>query len=528
MYTFPQFLKAIQDRKDRTDADSNPRPGVSLASDFLATFAGAMGGTKGLSKHFGNVKEDQFANAIKRASEILVFHTGDQVVTGGKTTGGTFGTLEAKDVQPTPNSVLDFECVLTSKRKDRDGDILHPDGADIDPKMPLLWQHMPFEPLGKYVGTTLQNGELVKGRCAIADTALGRDAAVLTEFGALRISHGFQPTKFEPQKVEKEGDFNGWEVFKYHMMEVSLVSVPSNTDAVITALSREKLHHPAVKEWAGVMNAARSKFVNVGQLPGGGNVVVNLNLGDAITKALGGNPAPTPTPPPPAKKTPAAPPPKKDDPPPTDPPATDPPPAEGEGEGEQKPVLMSDISDIISGVAGMSGLPDEAANRLTVVEGQLDGLATIIETANEKIGEAAGQGDIAGIIAGVKDVIEDAIAKLNGIAEELGRIKDIADMPGDANTKIGEALGMIQTVNDALSAMVSSASDVQTDDAGGGEGGEPLDPLAPSDSDGKGYSKAAQYYAGKLLGLMLMGKRLPPVMIRNLRGEFRTQLQPAG
>ncbi len=132
--------------------------------------------------------------------------------------------------------VLTFDAVVTSKRRDRDGDVLEPAGARIDPCCPLLWQHDPTRPIGRLLDVTRQDEQAVEARFAIADTPLGREAAKLVRFGSLRISHGFQPTKFEPLDEGGEADpfDQGWHVLEYDVLEVSLVSIPSNVDAVIS------------------------------------------------------------------------------------------------------------------------------------------------------------------------------------------------------------------------------------------------------------------------------------------------------
>jgi HK97 family phage major capsid protein len=82
----------------------------------------------------------------------------------------------------------------------------------------------------------------------------------LIEFGALRISHGFAPLQYE-EMVDDDDKFVGWHIKEYEIMEVSLVSVPSNVDAVITAYGEEKLSHPVVKEWAKGFYDKRPKSV---------------------------------------------------------------------------------------------------------------------------------------------------------------------------------------------------------------------------------------------------------------------------
>ena len=204
------------------------RWGVRTAKDYLATFGGAPAGVD---------SPELWQEKLAEAESKLVYGDEDMAVLDAK--------MLAKPLRKTPGSILDFACVMTSTATDRDGDTLKSEGAEIDPAMPLLWQHMPISPIGKFVGELGRTDKNVTVQCAIADVPLGRDAATLVEFGALRISHGFRPVKAEPKK-----DGKGWVVEKFSVFEISLVSVPANTQAVITALSREKLCHPMVKSWA--------------------------------------------------------------------------------------------------------------------------------------------------------------------------------------------------------------------------------------------------------------------------------------
>ena len=140
--------------------------------------------------------------------------------------------------------IAEFDAVITSSKEDRDGDIMQAKGANVDPKMPLLWQHDPTQPIGRFKGVTHRDNDKVAGQFALADTELGRDALTLLKLGALRISHGFRPIEFEPRKS------GGFHIKSFEVVEASLVSVPANTDAVITALNTGKFHSPTVKSWA--------------------------------------------------------------------------------------------------------------------------------------------------------------------------------------------------------------------------------------------------------------------------------------
>lgn len=188
-------------------------------------------------------------DSIQQAADKLTYCSPDLVVRQAKKTA-------------IPNSILEFDHVITTTRKDRDGDILESGGATLDYKMPLLWQHMSAQPIGRLARITEHTDSLIAGKSVILDTALGRDAAVLVEGGALRISHGFRPQKWEILKDGK-GNTTGVHISEFEIMEVSLVSVPANEDAVITAFSREKLASPLVKAWAGKLFENRKTVVSV-------------------------------------------------------------------------------------------------------------------------------------------------------------------------------------------------------------------------------------------------------------------------
>lgn len=140
-------------------------------------------------------------------------------------------------------AIAEFTGVITSTSKDRDGDILESAGATVDENLPLLWQHIPASPIGKLVSHAVEK-TFIMGHFLLADTELGRDAAKLISLNALRISHGFNATNAEPIKDE------GFHIKEFEIIEVSLVSVPANTDAVITAFGRGKFASPLIKSWA--------------------------------------------------------------------------------------------------------------------------------------------------------------------------------------------------------------------------------------------------------------------------------------
>lgn len=226
------------------------------------------------------------------AADLSILHTlqngpgGTKLVSGQpnpesrKQLDELIGEAEKSEVKP----LMVFECIITSTREDRDKDILESKGAEVDPAHPLLWQHIPMQPIGRHLRVTEQTDKLVKGGFAIAPTPLGQDAVTLVEFGALRISHGFLPMEFEPRSKTEGEETPGWRIRRFKVLETSLVSVPSNEDAIILAFSRSKLHHPLVKRWAASLKSLAPPMIvggwmkeAGGTLPAGG-ITVNVNL----------------------------------------------------------------------------------------------------------------------------------------------------------------------------------------------------------------------------------------------------------
>lgn len=307
-----KLLDAIRKRQARAG-------GIGFALWYAKTIQEVVPDRKSAEKYFGPGGEFLFQHSLKEAGNKLVFRNKDMKVLGGRwasKSDSLFGDPEEKARRSFAKAVkeakgggdlkacMHFEAVYTSKKRDRDGDILEPKGAEIDEGMPLLWQHNAAQPLGRHVAVTGKDDEQIKGHCAIADTELGRDAAILVEFGALRISHGFAPKEYEPLSEEEAKGRPGWHIKTYDMMEVSLVSIPSNTDAVITAFGRGKLHCPLMKSWAKRMHDVRATIVKGGfdktgrnKAGAGGagtggksgassNVVVNLNLQEGLKGLL--------------------------------------------------------------------------------------------------------------------------------------------------------------------------------------------------------------------------------------------------
>jgi hypothetical protein len=249
---FAELLRLITERGPTAD-------GIALASHYAAGLAPCLRDGTCQRDFFQIASPEKWGEVIEKASRQLVYTADDLELVGGVRVAGPGPVRQVgqkRVAAPRPGACMSFECVVTTTREDRDRDVLETAGADLDPKAPLLWQHIPMLPVGTVDEETGRSSKRLTASCSVVDNAQGNDAAQLADFGALRISHGFIPTEFEPREKKggKKDDatdpFPGWHVKKFKILEVSLVSIPSNEDAVITAFSRAKLAHPLIKAWA--------------------------------------------------------------------------------------------------------------------------------------------------------------------------------------------------------------------------------------------------------------------------------------
>ena len=140
---------------------------------------------------------------------------------------------------------------LTSNKEDRDKDVLHTGGAILDPKSPLLWQHMHPLPVGKVLTIIEQSDVMLRCASVLLDlNDLTSDIAKLIDADVLRFSHGFRALEFNQRKDDGDGEDmmgGGFDITKFEIMEASLVSVPSNTDAEMEVFSKGKFKSDFVK-----------------------------------------------------------------------------------------------------------------------------------------------------------------------------------------------------------------------------------------------------------------------------------------
>jgi HK97 family phage prohead protease len=159
----------------------------------------------------------------------------------------------------TPGSLLTFTAVATCSQRDRDGDVLKSSGAIMDKQMPLLFSHDPRLVVGRVLRTVSRSDNQVVVEASVIDfgdstgelAMLAKDCATLIRAGALRVSIGFDPLSYRALD-EKDGRFL---VEKFEVMELSLVAVPSNTGAVVQAITSGKCRSPIIKGYCSGLRA---------------------------------------------------------------------------------------------------------------------------------------------------------------------------------------------------------------------------------------------------------------------------------
>lgn len=254
-----EILKAIAERDLRKEGVY----GIRRAYDYVSPFVSCVGDEacqRALFRGLEGTDSGKLAEVVKASEQKLVYSNEDTVPLHEKlfsSTATMSDFCKSIDVEMPAKAIMVFANIVTTPKKDRDGDKLMTDGAQPDPKMPLLWHHMLPMPIGKMIKVLDHTPDRLMVASALIDSELGNDAAMLTEFGALRISHGFRPLEFELLGDGKADGQTGFKITKFEIMEESLVSVPSNTDAIILAHARGKLHDPTVKQWAKAFHDSR-------------------------------------------------------------------------------------------------------------------------------------------------------------------------------------------------------------------------------------------------------------------------------
>jgi hypothetical protein len=247
--------------------------GVSTADRYVKTVEQCVGHE--LCNRYVCSKSANWQDIITKASNSLVYSNED-MLTGSKLITSLTGWKEVLGIDDSTlelpkNTLMVFSHTLTTPRKDRDGDRLRSEGAKLDPKMLLLWQHIPTLPIGKMLAILEQNAKRVRNASCIIDmNDLCHDAAVMIDNDMGRYSHGFRALAFNELKeaYDPETGPNGYDITSYEIMEESLVSVPSNVDAeteevILSLVESSKLTSDLMKARGKSIREKRPVSVNV-------------------------------------------------------------------------------------------------------------------------------------------------------------------------------------------------------------------------------------------------------------------------
>jgi len=105
----------------------------------------------------------------------------------------------------------------------------------------LLWQHDMHEPIGKVLGLT-EDDRGLHGEFKISRTTRGHDAYQLLRDGAIdSMSIGYIP---EDQEFDEKSGVR--QLKSVDLLEISLVSIPMNEEARITAVKAARVDPPVV------------------------------------------------------------------------------------------------------------------------------------------------------------------------------------------------------------------------------------------------------------------------------------------
>lgn len=128
--------------------------------------------------------------------------------------------------------------IATTPTPDRMGDIVEPKGAQFTLPLPLLWQHDSAKPVG----------QVVDAKVTDAGITVRAELAKIDEPGILkdRLDEAWQSLKtglvrgfsigFKSLEAARIGDTWSERFLKWDWLELSLVTIPANSEASITAI----------------------------------------------------------------------------------------------------------------------------------------------------------------------------------------------------------------------------------------------------------------------------------------------------
>lgn len=265
--------------------------GILTADRYVETLRDRIGSDA--CYRFAASRHASFEDVLRKAASTLVYANPDMVVEEiefSKKAG--YAPEQLDGIELPKNTLMVFRHVLTTPRKDRDGDILRTGGAKVDPKLPLLWQHVHTLPIGKMLRIVEHNSKKLSLISAIVDlNEVAHDAAVMIDNGMGRFSHGFRALSFDKVKGSREGnnerpDAGSFDVKEFEILEESLVTVPSNVDAetedvLLSLIDGGKLTSGMMKEFGKELHANRPTSVGIKYRESVGDFSREIEAGNA-------------------------------------------------------------------------------------------------------------------------------------------------------------------------------------------------------------------------------------------------------
>jgi uncharacterized protein len=149
-----------------------------------------------------------------------------------------YSILDVKGVTDDDKFVY-VEGIASTPTVDRQGDSVDPLGAKFTAPMPLLWQHDAHKPVG----------QMTFARPTKSGIPFKAQIPKISEAGTLkdRVDEAIQSLKYGLVSAVSIGfrilqdgyevmDGGGWNIKSWEWMELSLVTIPANSEAVISAV----------------------------------------------------------------------------------------------------------------------------------------------------------------------------------------------------------------------------------------------------------------------------------------------------
>jgi len=250
--------------KTRQEKKTSFNYGILTADRYVKAVQECAGSD--LCYRYASTNSTSFNDVLEKASNTLTY-SNTEMECEDIYSLNKFHRLDINDdqVELPKNTLLAFRHILTTPKKDRDGDIMRTQGAVVDPKMLMLWNHVHTLPIGKMIGVAEHTSKVLSLFSVIIDmNELSHDSAVMIESGMGRFSHGFRALDFEKFK-EEQGRLTspgGFDVKSFEIMEETLASVPSNTDAetqeiFLSLVEGGKLTSPIMKSFGKTIRRKR-------------------------------------------------------------------------------------------------------------------------------------------------------------------------------------------------------------------------------------------------------------------------------